>query len=49
MKGMECISLKAIVFCIVKFDCERGTGWGLKGQEWYAWELPSGLLAPTVP
>ena len=29
---MECNSLKAIVFCIVKFDCERGTGWGLKGR-----------------
>ena len=38
---------------ILKFVCERGFqvngNWGIKGQEWYTWELPSGLLAPTIP
>ena len=32
-----------------KFDCERFMGWVIKGWEGYAWELPSGLLTPTVP
>ena len=29
MNGMYFIESNCL--CIVKFDCERGTGWGLKG------------------
>ena len=35
--------------CFSKFDCEWGNGMGPQGLGMVPWELPSGLLTPTVP
>ena len=35
--------------CTLKFDCEWGNGMGPQGLGMVPWELPSGLLTPTVP
>ena len=48
MYGNECISLKVLLSCKFKFDCEWGNGMGPQGLGMVPWESPSGILSPTI-